>query len=75
MKWFHRHHWTVTGVTAIRRYKVNIPDSAWPGTEVLQVCDCGECRTVTLDGSWTLDQLQPTTTLDKDTLKRMGIKL
>lgn len=77
MTWFHCHRWTVTGVTMIRRYNSRFPERTWPATEVLMVCDtCGDCQTKTLDGEWTLAQLQPAiTTSDKDTLKRMGIRL
>ena len=75
MKWFHRHRWTVTGVTLIRRFNMAYPKYTWQTTEVLQVCACGNCRTKTLDGVWSLDQLQPLTSSDKETMKRMGIKL
>lgn len=76
MKWFHRHRWTVTGVTRINRYNVHAPAlPPWPATEILQLCACGDCRVKTLDGIWSLDQLQPLTSSDKETMKRMGIKL
>jgi hypothetical protein len=75
MNWFHHHRWTVTGVTPIRRFVVEFPDRVWHATEVLQVCACGDCRTKTLDGEWTLDQLEPYNSSDKETAKRMGIKL
>jgi hypothetical protein len=74
MNWFHHHQWTITGITPVRGYHLSSPERTWPATSVLQVCDCGEVRTSTLTGAWTLEQLQPIAS-DKEIAKKMGIKL
>lgn len=44
-------------------------------TEILLVCDCGEVKTKTLDGEWTLEQLRVgTSKTDKDFLGKLGVK-
>ena len=42
------------------------------------VCACGEAKTITLDGHWTLEQLQPQQSKNKadiEFFKKLGVKL
>jgi hypothetical protein len=79
MSWFHQHRWTVTGSHMMMRGPFGIdPSRATPITEVLLVCSCGKVKTLTLDGHWTLEQLQPapgTAEADREFFRKLGVKL
>lgn len=60
-----RHTWEVAAVDRLVRYRtsfggvrMNDPDDDTPITKVLQRCRCGDARTITLDGHWTLEQVR-----------------
>lgn len=75
----HVHAWKVTGVHQLQRvtYLLQQREIVCPVTEVLGVCDCGEVNTCTLDGHWTLEQLQPhpaQPATDAEFFRQMGVK-
>ena len=79
MLW-HRHKWKVTGAVLMERTVRHsiLGEMSSPITEVLQVCDCGMVRTITLDGHWTLEQLLPRPAqaeADKDFFRKLGVKI
>lgn len=77
MSWFHKHAWKATGVTPLNRGNAYKSDVICPITEVLMVCDCGDIKTVCLDGTWTLEQLQPKSgpVADAEFFRKIGVKL
>lgn len=57
-----RHRWKSVSVQHLS-YATNTGGDwkSWPKkpvTEVLQRCECGHLRTVTLDGEWALEEVQ-----------------
>lgn len=79
MNWFHRHRYTITGAHQMERVhrKKDLGEVHTPITEVLMVCSCGAVKTLELDGSWTLSQLQPAqqTEGDREFFRKIGLKL
>lgn len=57
----HRHQWAVVGVTHPESPARPIhPRMAAPSLDITYValkCHCGELRSVTMDGHWTMDQI------------------
>jgi hypothetical protein len=45
-----------------------------PVTEVLMVCACGDVKTIQLEGHWTLEQMTPEDKMDKEFLRKLGVK-
>jgi hypothetical protein len=75
MGWFHQHRWRITGVHHLQRHFMNWPGMVMPITEVLRVCECGEVSTTTLEGTWTLEQLQmKVAAKDAEFLHNLGVK-
>jgi hypothetical protein len=75
---WHRHKWKVTGAQLLYRFYGEERDIRCPITEVLLVCDCAGVKTETLEGHWTLEQLQPASgkaEADKEYFRKMGVKL
>ena len=70
MRLFHRHTWRAVGVNHLTLYEtfLDLPvGTTTTGfrrvetghqTEVLQRCECSKNRTRTLEGKWTLEQVQ-----------------
>lgn len=58
---FHWHRWTTIAVQRMFQRLYELSGEKFgtdePITEVLQRCDCGKLRTVTLAGHWTLEQV------------------
>jgi len=55
-KWEPKGVYYVTIVSA--RWGVPLSDKGITGTEALFVCKCGDVKTESLDGQWTLEQLK-----------------
>jgi len=81
MKFWHQHGWKVTGaqqMESVHSMIVAAHTVRSPITEVLMVCDCGQLKTITLDGHWTVQQLQPAPTkadADREFFRKLGVKL
>jgi hypothetical protein len=77
---WHRHKWKVTGahqLANITRH-LRLGEVHAPITEVLFVCDCGRVKTETLDGHWTMEQLQSAPTkaeADREYFRKLGVKI
>ena len=81
MTWFHYHRWKLNAVQHAQRVTIdrttgqrhNMGDA----TRLLLVCDCGKAMTRTIDGTWTISELQPkpfTADVDQDFLRSLKIK-
>lgn len=63
MHWF-RHEWESIAVDHLEQFRtlhgvrIGDPSDDLPITKVLQRCACSDLRTITLDGSWTLEQVE-----------------
>lgn len=80
MSWLHQHRWQVRGAHHMVRttYLAALEKAPeCPITEVLEVCEsCGEPRTITLEGHWTMEQLTIYSPKgDQAILKTLGVKL
>jgi hypothetical protein len=80
MMFWHRHKWKVAGAQLLQRITrhATLGEMKSPITEVLEICECGALRTLTLDGSWTLEQLQATpgqVEADKEFFRKLGVKI
>jgi hypothetical protein len=80
MAWFHRHRWVVRGVQNLQRITrhATLGEMSSPITEILERCDCGAIRTLTVDGTWSLEQMNPPpgqVEADKDFFRRLGVKI
>jgi hypothetical protein len=77
---WHRHKWKVTGAQHLDRVTrhVVLGEIKSPITEVLELCDCGALRTLTVDGHWSIEQLQPDPAkleADREYFRKLGVKI
>jgi hypothetical protein len=78
MMFWHKHRWVATGAYPMLMHTILAGQQiTHPITEVLLVCDCGHLKTVTLDGTWALEQLQPAPSkaeADDEFFRKLGVK-
>lgn len=81
MTWFHHHRWKLNAVQHCQSFVVDRESGKrhclGDVTRLLLICECGKAKTATIDGTWTINELQPkdtATDFDKTFMRSLNIK-